>query len=158
MQFSLPLPLFFFFFLSFSTHTYNRVSRKHGCGQETRGYLYVRLREGIPRRWDLSQAERANYQKNRAVITALLFSRWRVIGRGIHVKQPCQPRMKRFVKLVFVDAKKNVENRNGVVCSVNYHQMEMRGSFERGGEPVVEIDNRGKKKSGPRCWMNYVFS
>lgn len=68
MQFSLPL---FFFSPSQLTPTI----AFHGCGQETRGYLYVRLREGIPRRWDLSQAERANYQKNTAVITALLFSR-----------------------------------------------------------------------------------
>lgn len=48
-----------------------------------RGYLYVRLRitraflaDGISRR-----KERIN-QKNTGVITALLFSRWRVIGRG----------------------------------------------------------------------------
>lgn len=48
-----------------------------------RGYLYVRLRitraflaDGISRR-----KERIN-QKNTGVITALLFSRWRVIGQG----------------------------------------------------------------------------
>lgn len=152
---------------------------KYDCGQET--WIFVRTianYEGIPRRWDLERRKERINQKNTGVITALLFSRWRVIGQGGREGEGGRdPEAARETARIS-------RGRNGLSNSCKLAPTgSVRGRDEkweivvRGDRASVVIElsrgDRGndtsverwkliiveEKKWWPRwCWMNYVFS